>query len=402
MNNLKSRQRTDKRFKYYGITAICIALAFLGVLLFDIAIKGVSGLQQTQIRLEIQFDKEVIESGSIAKLVRDGFDKRFPEVESTADKRALYRLIPDAAKFILQDKYESDPSLIGTTKSVWLPAHERVDVYIKQNVNDWDTKASAKQKEFIEELQKNDDIDLNFNSAFFTYGDSQEPELAGIAGAFVGSMLTIFACMIMAIPLALLAAVYLEEFAPKNKYTELLEVNINNLAAVPSIVFGLLGLSIYLNFFGMPRSAPIVGGMTLALMVVPVIIIAARASIKAVPSTIRQAAVGIGASPLQVVMHHTLPLATPGIMTGIILSFARALGETAPLLMIGMVAFVADIPQSFSDPSSVMPVQIFLWSKNNQIGFVEKTAAAILVLLALLILLNLVAVWVRKKYERRW
>lgn len=402
MNNLKSRQNADKRFKYYGIIAICIAFAFLGVLLSDIIIKGTSGLQQTQIRLEIEFNNEVIESGSISKLIRHALDARFPEVQSTADKRALYRLIPDAAKFLLQDEYKNDPSLIGTTESVWLPAHERVDVFIKQNAHDWETKVSPKQKEFIAELQKTDDIDLNFNTAFFTYGDSQEPELAGIAGAFIGSMLTIFACMIMAIPLALLAAVYLEEFAPKNKYTELLEVNINNLAAVPSIVFGLLGLSIYLNFFGMPRSAPIVGGMTLALMVVPVIIIAARAAIKAVPSTIRQAAIGIGASPLQVVLHHTLPLAAPGVMTGIILSFARALGETAPLLMIGMVAFVADIPSSFTDPSSVMPVQIFLWSKNNQIGFVEKTAAAILVLLALLILLNLVAVWVRKKYERRW
>jgi phosphate transport system permease protein len=402
MNSLRKRHAADMRFKLYGIVAIAIAFLFLAILLFDIFIKGVSGLQQTQIRLEVQFDKEIIESGSVAKLIRTSLDKRFPQVQTNAEKRALYRLIPDAAKFLLQDKIEANPKLIGTTEKIWLPAHERVDVYIKQNAHDWETKLMPAQLPFVKSLQESGDISLNFNSAFFTYGDSQEPELAGIAGAMIGSLLTILACMVMAIPLAVLAAVYLEEFAPKNRFTDLIEVNVNNLAAVPSIVFGLLGLAIYLNYFNMPRSAPLVGGMTLALMVVPVIIIAARAALKAVPSSIRQAAMGIGASPLQVVMHHTLPLAAPGVMTGIILSFARALGETAPLLMIGMVAFVADIPSGFSDPATVMPVQIFLWSKNNQIGFVEKTAAAILVLLAILILLNLVAVWVRKKYERRW
>lgn len=402
MSNLKKRHAADTRFKLYGMAAIAIAFIFLAILLFDIVAKGTSGLQQTQIRLEIHFDNEIIESGSIIKLIRNGFDKRFPEVKTDAEKRALYRLIPDAAKFILKDQYKADPKLVGTSANIWLPAHEKVDVFTKRNTSDWETKVTGLQKEYIESLRKSDEIGLKFNSAFFTQGDSQEPEIAGIAGAFIGSMLTIFACMIMAIPVAILAAVYLEEFAPKNKYTDLVEVNINNLAAVPSIVFGLLGLSVYLNFFGMPRSAPLVGGMTLALMVVPIIIIAARAALKAVPGTIRQAAIGIGASPLQVVIHHTLPLAAPGIMTGVILSFARALGETAPLLMIGMVAFVADIPRSFNDPASVLPVQIFLWSKNNQIGFIEKTAAGILVLLAILILLNLVAVWVRKKYERRW
>ncbi len=402
MSNLQARNNADKRFKWYGIIAIGIAFLFLAILLTDITVKGVRGLQQTQIQIEVDFNNEIIESGSIAKLIRNAFDKRFPEVQTNAEKRVLYRLIPDAAKFILRDKYISDPDLVGTTEKIWLPANEKVDVYIKRNADDWENKVTPAQLKFIEALQESDEIDLNFNSAFFTFGDSQEPELAGIASAFIGSMLTIFACMVMAIPIAILAAVYLEEFAPQNKYTNFIEVNINNLAAVPSIVFGLLGLSIYLNFFNMPRSAPLVGGMTLALMVIPVVIIAARAAIKAVPGTIRQAAMGIGASPLQVVLHHTIPLAAPGIMTGVILSFARALGETAPLLLIGMVAFVADIPENFTDPASVMPVQIFLWSKNNQIGYVDKTAAAILILLALLILLNLVAVWVRKKYERRW
>lgn len=402
MSNLKSRHRADMRFKAYGIGAITIAAAFLFLLLFDIFGKGVSGLQQAQVLLNINFDKQIIDSRSYGKLIRNALNERFPEVQSNADKRALYRIVPDAAKFILQDKLKANPDLVGTTQQIWLPASEKVEIFIKKNASDWETKISPQQKGFVADLQKTDELSLNFNSRFFSYGDSQEPEIAGIAGALVGSILTILVCMLMAVPLAVLAAVYLEEFAPKNKMTDFIEININNLAAVPSIVYGLLGLAVYLNYFNLPRSAPLVGGMTLALMTVPVIIIAARAAIKAVPSSIRQAAMGIGASPLQTVLHHTLPLAAPGVMTGVILSVARALGETAPLLMIGMVAFIADVPQGFTEPASVMPVQIFLWSKNNQVGFVEKTAAAILLLLAILILLNLVAVWVRKKYERRW
>lgn len=402
MSNLKKRHREDLRFKLYGMGAILLAFAFLAFLLFDIVQKGVNGFQQTQIRLEIYFDPEIIDSGSLTKLVRNSLDRRFPDVTDISDKRQLYRLVPDAAKFILQDEIEANRGLIGHTVLFWLPAHEKVNIYLKKNTSDWESKISSKQKDFVAALQKTGDIDINFNSRFFDYGDSQEPELAGIGGAMAGSLLTILVCMLTALPLAIFAAVYLEEFAPKNRFTDFLEININNLAAVPSIVYGLLGLAIYLNFFGMPRSAALVGGLTLALMVVPVIVIATRAALKAVPSSIRLAAMGIGASPLQVVLHHSLPLAAPGIMTGIILSIARALGETAPLLMIGMVAFIADIPTSFTEPASVLPVQIFLWSKNNQIGFVEKTAAAILILLIILIVLNLIAVWVRKKYERRW
>jgi len=401
-SKLAKRNRTEKLFILKGYMAILISFAFLLFLIFTIAGKGISGLQQTQIKLEIEFNKAAIETGNYNLLIRQQLDSLFPEIEDRSSKRNLYRLVADPAKFILMDMVQDDTSLIGETKEIWLPADEKVDIFFKQNADDWDTKLNPEQKELIKTLESQGLIDLNFNFPFFTYGDSQEPELAGIAGALIGSMLTLIVCMAVAIPLAVCAAIYLEEFAPKNRFTDLIEVNINNLAAVPSIVFGLLGLSVYLNFFGMPRSAPFVGGLTLGLMVIPVIIIATRAALKAVPSSIRQAAMGIGASPLQVVTHHTLPLAMPGIMTGTILSIARALGETAPLLMIGMVAFIVDVPQSFSDPSTVMPVQIYLWSKNSQPGFVEKTAAAIIVLLLILILLNIIAVWIRKKYERRW
>ena len=402
MTNLKKRHAAEKRFQMAGKIAIGISFAFLAFLMFTILEKGISGLQQTQIKLEVEFKRIDIESKNYKKLIRDSLDTKFPDISSNSERRALYRLVADPAKFILQDMVESDTSLVGETEEVWLPADEKIDIFYKQNTDDWATKASPLQIRLLNELKQQNLIDLNFNKNFFLIGDSQEPELAGIAGALIGSILTILVCMFSAIPLAVLAAIYLEEFAPKNKITDLIEVNINNLAAVPSIVFGLLGLAVYLNFFGMPRSAPFVGGFTLALMVIPVIIIATRAALKAVPPSIRQAAMGIGASPLQVVLHHTLPLAMPGIMTGTILSIARALGETAPLLMIGMVAFIADVPKGFSDPATVMPVQIYLWSKNNQIGFVEKTAAAIIILLVILILLNIIAVWIRKKYERRW
>jgi phosphate transport system permease protein len=255
---------------------------------------------------------------------------------------------------------------------------------------------------YIDTLKKNRLIKSGFNWDFFTNGDSQESEMAGIGGAIIGSLLVIIVCIMIALPLGVLSAVYLEEFAPKNRFTDIIEININNLAAVPSIVYGLLGLSVYLNYMGMPRSAPIVGGLTLALMVIPIIIIATRAALKAVPPSIKQGAMALGASPLQVILHHCVPLSLPGIMTGTILGVCRAIGETAPLLMIGMVAFIADVPKGFTDPASALPVQVFLWSKNNQPGFVEKTAAAIIVLLVILILMNIIAVWIRKKYDRRW
>ncbi|MBX9683328.1 MAG: phosphate ABC transporter permease PstA [Hyphomicrobium sp.] len=255
---------------------------------------------------------------------------------------------------------------------------------------------------FIDKIRSAGAIERGFNWRFFTSGDSREPELAGIRGALIGTALTLFVTLILCLPIGVLAAIYLEEFAPKNWLTDIIEVNINNLAAVPSIVFGLLGLAVFLNYFNLPRSAPLVGGLVLALLVLPTIIISARAAIKAVPPSIREAAIGLGASQQQAVFHHVLPLAMPGIMTGTIIGMAHALGETAPLLMIGMVAFIVDVPTSISDAATVLPVQIYLWSDLPEAAFQQRTAAAIVVLLGFLFAMNGAAIWLRNKFERRW
>ena len=261
---------------------------------------------------------------------------------------------------------------------------------------------SDQEISFIEKLKAAGAIQKNFNWRFFTSGDSREPELAGIRGALAGTALTLLVTLVLCLPIGVLAAIYLEEFAPKNWLTDIVEVNINNLAAVPSIVFGLLGLSVFLNFWGLPRSAPLVGGLVLALLVLPTIIIAGRAAIKAVPPSIREAAIGLGASQQQAVFHHVLPLAMPGIMTGTIIGMAHALGETAPLLMIGMIAFIVDVPQNLTDAATVLPVQIFLWSDLPEAAFQQRTAAAIVVLLAFLFAMNGAAIWLRNRFERRW
>ena len=261
-------------------------------------------------------------------------------------------------------------------------------------------KVSDQEIAYLEQLRPK--VERSFNWRFLTAGDSRDPELAGIRGALVGSALTLVVTLLLCLPLGVMAAIYLEEFAPKNRITDAIEVNINNLAAVPSIVFGLLGLAVFLNFFGMPRSAPLVGGITLALLVLPTIIIASRAALKAVPPSIKEAALGVGASKQQAIFHHVLPLAMPGIMTGTIIGMAHALGETAPLLMIGMIAFIVDVPHGFTDAATVLPVQIYLWSDLPEAAFKAKTAAAIIVLLAFLFVMNGAAIWLRKKFERRW
>jgi phosphate transport system permease protein len=279
------------------------------------------------------------------------------------------------------------------------PGSWQVVTYVTAEAN---RKISDREIAWLERLKEQGFIQRVVNWSFFTAGDSREPELAGIRGALVGSALTLLVTLTICLPLGVAAAIYLEEFAPKNRVTELIEVNINNLAAVPSIVFGLLGLAIFLNFFNLPRSAPVVGGLVLALLVLPTIIIASRAALKAVPPSIKEAALGVGASRQQAVFHHVLPLAMPGIMTGTIIGMAHALGETAPLLMIGMVAFIVEVPGSFTDAATVLPVQIFLWSDLPELAFRSKTAAAIIVLLAFLFAMNGVAIYLRGKFERRW
>ena len=281
-----------------------------------------------------------------------------------------------------------------------------VDMLVKSQIDRTVGEADRRLKDFqiawIDKLIADGRLEKRFNKQFFASGDSREPELAGIRGALMGSLFTLLVTAVLSLPVGVASAIYLEEFAPSNRWTDIIEVNINNLAAVPSIVFGLLGLAVFINFFGLPRSSPLVGGLVLTLMTLPVIIIAGRSALKSVPPSIREAALGIGASQMQTVFHHVLPLAMPGMLTGAIIGMARALGESAPLLMIGMVAFIVDVPGSLTEPSTVLPVQIYLWADSSERGFVERTSAAILVLLAFLITMNGLAIYLRKRYERRW
>ena len=330
----------------------------------------------------------------------------FPNVQGRLELRALYGLVSSDAAYELQRRVLQTPALIGAEQELWLLASATVDTLVKGNINrtldETERPIKDNQIEWVDKLQAAGKIEKQFNTVLFTSGDSREPEQAGIRGALMGSFYTLLVTFLLSFPIGVATAVYLEEFAPKNRWTDLIEVNINNLAAVPSIVFGLLGLAVFINFFGLPRSAPLVGGLVLSLMTLPVIIIAGRAALTSVPPSIREAALGMGASKLQMVGHHVLPLAMPGMLTGSIIGMARALGESAPLLMIGMVAFIVDVPKSFMDPSTVLPVQIYLWSDLPERAFVERTSAAIMVLLAFMILMNGLAILLRKRFERRW
>ena len=408
---LSKRYRAERRFRFYGLMAIVVSLLFLSLLFISIGAKGYSALQQTYIKLNVFFDPDVLRQESLANANYQGMVKQtlrsmFPDVKGRGDKRELYGLVSSGASFHLRDLVLQHPDMIGETREIWVPADDDVDMLIKGHINrdvaEDERRLKDNQLVWIDRLTTEGRIEKKFNKTFFTAGDSREPELAGIWGAVVGSFLTLVVTLILSFPIGVAAAVYLEEFAPKNRWTDLIEVNINNLAAVPSIVFGLLGLAVFLNFFGLPRSAPVVGGLVLTLMTLPVIIIASRSALKSVPPSIREAALGVGASQMQMVAHHVLPLALPGMLTGTIIGMARALGETAPLLMIGMVAFIVDIPSGFTDPSTALPVQIFLWADSPERAFVERTSAAIMVLLAFLITMNAAAVILRKRFERRW
>jgi phosphate transport system permease protein len=413
---LPKRRAAEKRFRFYGLISIVIGLVFLVVLFASIISKGYSAFTYTYVGLDVAFDPAVIDpegtqtpsalanadydvlwKGSVAAL--------FPDVTERLKKRSLNSLISGSAAEHLKEAVIHNPSIIGTTQRIWVPADDNVDMLVKGHFDDKEVEQSERvkeQRDWINKLQADGRVRKQFNTAFFTMGDSREPETAGILGAVKGSALTLLVTILLSLPIGVAAAVYLEEFAPKNGWTDLIEVNINNLAAVPSIVFGLLGLAVFINLFGLPRSSPLVGGLVLTLMTLPVIIIAGRSALKSVPPSVREAALGIGASPMQMVIDHVLPLAMPGMMTGAIIGTARALGESAPLLMIGMVAFIVDVPHSFTDPSTVLPVQIYLWADSPERAFIERTSAAILVLLVFLIMMNGIAVYLRKKYERRW
>ncbi len=409
--SLKRRNAAERRFRFYGMLAISFAVACLGILFFTILSKGISAFQQTYIQIDIHFDSEQIDPKKLADANYQGLVKKslrglFPEVKSRRDKKDLYKLVSSGASYELLDMVRKDPSLIGKNVSVWVTADDDVDMFakgfIRRELPENERRISNKELSWIDKLQSEQRVKKIFNTTFFSAGDSREPELSGVWGAAVGSFFTLLVTLILAFPLGVAGAIYLEEFAPKNRLTDMIEVNINNLAAVPSIVFGLLGLAIFLNFLGMPRSAPLVGGVVLALMTLPTIIIAARAALKSVPQSIREAAVGLGASRNQVVFHHVLPLAMPGVLTGTIIGMARALGETAPLLMIGMVAFIVDIPGGITDPATALPVQIYLWADSPERAFVERTSAAVIVLVGFLMTMNVLAAVLRKKFERQW
>ena len=416
--SLKKRYAKETRLKFYGIISISFALSFLAIFLYTIFISGYTALQQSQTLISVQLPSEKIsnEDGKLdiiksrkfnwSGLVKKSFRTSFPEVNNQNDKRNLNSLISENAGYQLRLKVENGTIKIGSKVDVWIKNSDDVDMLMKghmdRNVAEKNRRLSDQQIEWVDKLNENGKLDLFFNSTFFTKADSREPESSGILGATVGSAFALFITLLLALPLAVMSAVYLEYFAKPGKITDFIEVNINNLAAVPSIVFGLLGLAVFLGFFGMPRSVPLVGGMVLALMTLPTIIIATRASIRAVPSSIRDAALGLGASKMQAATDHVLPLAAPGILTGTIIGMAQALGETAPLLMIGMVAFIVDVPNTITSPATALPVQIFMWSDSAERAFSERASLAIMVLLVFLISMNIAAVFLRKKYETKW
>ena len=416
-SRLGRRYAAERRFRALGLGSILLSVGFLALLLGSIVEKGWTGFMQSQIAVEDNFDPQIIDpdgshdptaidTADYGALVRNALVARLAPDADRNTRRDLSALVSTMAADHLRRMVNSDPSLIGTRSTLWLLASDKFDMVIKGQVprqmGAEGNTLTDRQLGWLGDLEQAGQTRKTFNTTFFTAGDSRAPEQAGIWGAVVGSFFSLAITLLVSFPLGVATAVYLEEFAPSNRWTDLIEVNINNLAAVPSVVFGLLGLAVFLNVFHMPRSAPLVGGLVLALICLPTIIIAGRAALKAVPPSIRQAAAGLGASPLQIVAHHVLPLAMPGMLTGTILGMARALGETAPLLMIGMVAFIVDIPKSPLDPSAVLPVQIYLWAGSSERAFVEKTSAAIIVLLLFLVAMNMVAIVLRKKFERRW
>ena len=416
MNNLKSRIAKEKRFKAYGIISITTALTLLTILFVSIFSQGYTAFQETRIQLPVYFDQEIldpnktndwnnIKKANFNGLVKQSLRNLFPEVSGRSNKRKLYKIVSSSAEYQIRNIVNNDLSIIGSKQNIWVLADDDVDMLIKGNINrnlpENERRIDDQELMWIEYLESENLIKKVFNKTLFSSGDSSESEQSGILVALLGSLYALLITLVLSFPIGIATAVYLEEFAPKdNKFVDFIEVNINNLAAVPSIIFGLLGLAIFLNFFEMPRSAPLVGGMVLSLMTLPRIIIPARAALKSVPPSIREGALGLGASNVQAVFNHVLPIATPGMLTGTIIGMAQALGESAPLLIIGMVAFIVDIPQGFTDPATTLPVQIYLWADTPERGFVERTAAVIMVLLIFLVLMNSLAIYLRKKFEK--
>jgi phosphate transport system permease protein len=379
-NILKKRIRKDKRFKYYAYSAIGLACAFLVFFFADIVTSALPAFRQAEMRVEVSYVPEAKEMGVMA----------FEEDISYLVSRSYTRMIPV--------RMEENPSLLGTSEAAWVLADAEVDQYLKGKAN----RLSRGEKALVDRMAEQGDIRMAFNTGFFTHGDSKLPEFAGIWAAVVGSFYVLAITFVFCFPIGVMTSIYLEEFASESKLMQTVEININNLAAIPSILFGLLGLAIFINFFGVPRSSAMAGGLTLSLMTLPIIIIATRAAIRAVPDSIREGSLALGATKWQVVTSNILPLSLPGILTGTIIGLAQAIGETAPLLIVGMMAYIPEAPDGVFSAATVLPAQIYTWSAESLRAFTERTSAGIIVLLAVMLSMNGVAIYLRNKYEMKW
>ena len=416
IDGLKARQTKERNFKFFGIFAVALAIAFLAILLISICSKGLPGFFQYYATFEVELTRERIDprgdmsdqslfEGEAKKIINEAV-LEFTGAKKRNERKAARSLLSNGSDLRLVNFVQKNTDKVNSRQKIKFALDDDADSffrgYIKKETPEKQRRLNDIEINYLEKMNEAGIVTYEISDYLFFGSASRNAEMAGIKGAFIGSMLTLAVCFLIAFPLGVATAVYLEEFAPKNKFTELIEININNLAAVPSVVFGILGLAIFINLFGMPRSIPLIGGLVLALMTLPTIIISSRAAIKAVPPSIRDGALAIGASKMQATMHHVVPLAIPGMLTGTIIGMAQALGETAPLLMIGMVAFIVDIPGSITDPGTVLPVQIFMWADFAERMFVHKTSAAIMILLLFLMIMNGGAVWLRRKLERRW
>ena len=415
--SMSRRNRKEKWFIWLGRFSVTLSIGFLLIFFVTIFTKGVPGFFQYYVKLDVFLDKERLDprgDGSLQSIYEGDYRATVRESifallqpSGRKEKKEAGKIVSSAADEFLRKFVIDNPDKLGTQQSLWFVVDDDTDSFLRGFID-----RSAPQTErtrfsdlrirFVDDLQQKGLVSYRFSDYLIFGSASRDPEIAGVWGALIGSILTLFVCVIIAFPLGVATAIYLEEIAPKNKFTEFIEININNLAAVPSVVFGIMGLALFISFFGMPRSIPLVGGLVLALMTLPTIVISSRAAIRAVPPSIREASLGVGASKIQTIFHHVLPLAMPGILTGTIIGMAQALGETAPLLMIGMVAFVVDIPSDILTPSTVLPVQIFMWADEAERMFVHKTSAAIIILLGFLIAMNSTAIFLRKRLERRW
>ena len=408
-HSLGRRYYKEKLFKFFAMITTLIGISLLVLIIGGLIYQARNAFQQTYVQLDLDIPADVrgqaVSSLYVQKAIKTALYGLFPDVESRSDKISLGKLISNGAKYEVMEMIQDLPKTSEQIISLDILADDELDGYMKSGDSPATRKTfrlKEKQVAWAEQLISQDRVKLKFNTNFFTNGDSRDPERAGILGAIVGSFYALLIAFLISFPLGIATAIYLEEFAPKNRYTDFIEININNLAAVPSIIFGLLGLVIFLSFFNLPRSTPLVGGLVLSLMTLPTIIIAGRAALKSVPPSIREGALALGASDMQATTHHVLPLAMPSILTGSIIGMAQALGETAPLLVIGMMAFIVDIPQSMTDPATALPVQIYLWADSPERAFVDRTAGAIVVLLLFLIAMNLLAVLARKALEVKY